>query len=377
MIIGRLLDQERRRRDIVGDARRGRRRHQRRRHSRLHHRQARVLAPGELHRSGSPRPAGAVLVQDRAQPEGAGRRRVRARADSQPLGRRGAVHRRRSRTRTAGSTSSRRPIAAPSSSSAPGRRRAAGRSGRRAVVTRRRFQVGRDKEPTTMLKHTVAVLFAVLSASTHVSVLRQNPGRRLRNREGGDRDEVDTVHAPVTAANFLKYVDGGFYEAAASIARFAPTTRSARRRNPGHSVPDRHGAAARAVSADPARAHQRHGPEARRRRGLDGAQRTRHRDGVVLHRHRRSTGDGFGGRRNPDGQGFAVFGRVVRGMDVVRAIQASPTGPRDPMGPSHSRRQSKFSGLTDASKPADGSTRPHRLAFALHPLLAGDLTLAG
>lgn len=30
----------------------------------------------------------------------------------------------------------------------------------------------------------------------------------------------------------------------------------------------------------------------------------------------------FGGRRNPDGQGFAVFGRVVDGMDVVRAIQS-------------------------------------------------------
>ena len=30
------------------------------------------------------------------------------------------------------------------------------------------------------------------------------------------------------------------------------------------------------------------------------------------------------GRRNPDGQGFAVFGRVVRGMDVARAIQSSP-----------------------------------------------------
>jgi peptidyl-prolyl cis-trans isomerase A (cyclophilin A) len=29
----------------------------------------------------------------------------------------------------------------------------------------------------------------------------------------------------------------------------------------------------------------------------------------------------FGGRRNPDGQGFAAFGRVVKGMDVVRAIQ--------------------------------------------------------
>ncbi|HSG90330.1 MAG TPA: peptidylprolyl isomerase [Pseudomonadales bacterium] len=33
----------------------------------------------------------------------------------------------------------------------------------------------------------------------------------------------------------------------------------------------------------------------------------------------------FGGRRNPDGQGFAVFGRVVAGMDVVRRIQAGTT----------------------------------------------------
>ncbi len=30
----------------------------------------------------------------------------------------------------------------------------------------------------------------------------------------------------------------------------------------------------------------------------------------------------YGGERNPDGQGYAVFGEVVSGMDVVRAIQA-------------------------------------------------------
>lgn len=30
-----------------------------------------------------------------------------------------------------------------------------------------------------------------------------------------------------------------------------------------------------------------------------------------------------GGKRNPDGQGFAAFGRVVKGMDVVRTIQDS------------------------------------------------------
>lgn len=33
----------------------------------------------------------------------------------------------------------------------------------------------------------------------------------------------------------------------------------------------------------------------------------------------------FGGQRNPDGQGFAAFGKVIEGMDVVRKIQAGPS----------------------------------------------------
>ncbi len=32
----------------------------------------------------------------------------------------------------------------------------------------------------------------------------------------------------------------------------------------------------------------------------------------------------FGGKRNPDGQGFAAFGQVVSGMEVVRQIQKCP-----------------------------------------------------
>src|SRR5690606_20906427 len=32
----------------------------------------------------------------------------------------------------------------------------------------------------------------------------------------------------------------------------------------------------------------------------------------------------FGGMRNPDGQGFAAFGRVIEGMDIVRRIHGQP-----------------------------------------------------
>ena len=42
----------------------------------------------------------------------------------------------------------------------------------------------------------------------------------------------------------------------------------------------------------------------------------------------------FGGNRNLDGQGFAVFGRVVEGMDVARSIQQQPVDAqqlRDPV----------------------------------------------
>jgi peptidyl-prolyl cis-trans isomerase A (cyclophilin A) len=39
--------------------------------------------------------------------------------------------------------------------------------------------------------------------------------------------------------------------------------------------------------------------------------------------YRRSASLDFGGERNPDGQGFAAFGQVSKGMDVVLKIQAA------------------------------------------------------
>jgi peptidyl-prolyl cis-trans isomerase A (cyclophilin A) len=137
---------------------------------------------------------------------------------------------------------------------------------------------------------------------------------------------LDSNAAPVTAANFLKYVDAGRYDGGA----FHRTVKTKPDNQPQNTVK------IDVIQAGVDR--ERAGPdfpeiplERTLKTGL------KHVDGAVS--MARSTPDSatsdfficiggqpsldYGGRRNPDGQGFAVFGRVVRGMDVVRKIQQS------------------------------------------------------
>jgi len=137
--------------------------------------------------------------------------------------------------------------------------------------------------------------------------------------------EVDLARAPVTARNFLRYVSAGRYDG----GRFHRTVTP--QNQPGNPVKidviQGGEAPAQEASDFPPIPLER-----TRDTGL------RHVDGALSMARAgpdSATGDfficvgpqpalDFGGRRNPDGQGFAAFGRVVRGLEVVRRIWRAP-----------------------------------------------------
>lgn len=136
--------------------------------------------------------------------------------------------------------------------------------------------------------------------------------------------EVDTVHAPVTSANFLRYVDLGFYR----FGRFHRTVRADNQADSKVKI------AVVQAGLDTFRVRD-FPPIPLERTRVTGL---RHKDGTIsMARDGPDTatsdfficvGDqpslDFGGKRNPDGQGFAAFGRVLLGMDVIRQIHEAP-----------------------------------------------------
>ena len=163
------------------------------------------------------------------------------------------------------------------------------------------------------------IIFFLLSCST------QNPRVLIRTEMGDITVELYPDKAPVTVANFLKYVkenrftDATFYRTVTMDNQ--PDNDIKIEVIQGGLYDDNHPDMLLPIPH-----------ETTKETGI------LHKDGVIsMARNEPGTatsefficiGDqpslDYGGLRNPDGQGFAAFGKVVKGMDVVRRIQQAP-----------------------------------------------------
>jgi peptidyl-prolyl cis-trans isomerase A (cyclophilin A) len=186
-----------------------------------------------------------------------------------------------------------------------------------------------------ILRSIVAVCLALASTGA-VPSCAQQPARGIRVRIDTDAGPiVVALHpekAPASVANFLRYVDEHRYDGGIFYRAVTPENQ------PGEPEALRVEVIQGGVADDDSKRLPPIAHESTERTGL------RHIDGTIsmarlapgsasseffIVIHDQPALD-FGGRRNPDGQGFAAFGRVVDGMSVVRRIQRMPTAPSLP-----------------------------------------------
>jgi peptidyl-prolyl cis-trans isomerase A (cyclophilin A) len=177
----------------------------------------------------------------------------------------------------------------------------------------------KKKEKTTRMTRlllALSVASLTLAQTAPVTVV-------IETELGNIEARISTAQAPVTAANFLRYVDAGLYNG----GRFHRTVKPGNQPNNDVKIEVAQAGRAPGTSGFP--------PIPLERTSVTGLS---HKDGTLsMARNGPDTADSdfsicigdqpsldFGGKRNPDGQGFAAFGEVVNGMDVVRKIQGAP-----------------------------------------------------
>lgn len=160
------------------------------------------------------------------------------------------------------------------------------------------------------------ILFVKLSFATGL------PKVKLQTDFGSIIIEIDTFHAPITAHNFLKHLAEGTYENAV----FYRTVRMDNQPNNEVKIEVIQGGIFddQLIDRIPPVSH-----ETTKMTGIKHKNGTfsmaRYTPGTATTEFFICVGDqpelDFGGKRNPDGQGFAAFGQVIKGMDVVKKIQ--------------------------------------------------------
>jgi peptidyl-prolyl cis-trans isomerase A (cyclophilin A) len=171
------------------------------------------------------------------------------------------------------------------------------------------------------------VAFGAIAMSHAAHADDKGPVRVTFETEKGNIEvELYPDKAPITVANFLKYVDAKMYDDGrfhrAVTANNQPTSQIKIAVIQGKSAPGREKDLENPIKLERTRdtklAHK-DGTVSMARDGPDTAQ-----DEFFICIGPQPELD-FGGKRNADGQGFAAFGQVVKGMDVVKKIHESPT----------------------------------------------------
>ncbi len=178
--------------------------------------------------------------------------------------------------------------------------------------------------------YALIVLLAFLTPLPQQTDLK--PGEvlvRVETSFGNIDLAIETKRAPITAGNFLKYVDGGFYTGGSFH-------RATRPDNYKPNLPNRPPLEIIQAGTNPERRAEGFSPIPLERTNLTGLT---HVVGTVSMPRGQEADSGrsgfvilfndqpslnFGGMRFDDGQGAAAFGRVVAGMDVAKKIQQQP-----------------------------------------------------
>ncbi len=153
----------------------------------------------------------------------------------------------------------------------------------------------------------------------------QNPQVLIKTEVGEISIEVYKDKAPITAANFLRYVDENRVEE----ATFYRVVRLDNQVNNDVKIEVIQGDLSSRKAGKRLKPIQHETTDKTGILHKDGAiSMARNEPGTASSEFFICVGDqpelDFGGKRNPDGQGFAAFGRVIKGMDVVRKIQQQP-----------------------------------------------------
>ena len=173
-----------------------------------------------------------------------------------------------------------------------------------------------------MLRRAV-LAFPLLAASSAVAPAPAVIGVRMVTDLGLIVLQLRPDQAPITAGNFLRYLDRGLWNGSTFYRTVGPKN-------------DHNPVGISVIQGGLDKDDAPLGPIAHETTAQTGLT---HEDGAIsMARDAPGTAGAdfficlganpaldYGGKRNPDGQGFAVFGKVVAGMDVVRTIHDRAT----------------------------------------------------